>query len=221
MATLKTLEIDTLKLRSLQITTSNNVYIPADFQLYSKGDGTTYWSTGVTAIQFIKLSTTVSSFEYSTLLALSSLRSELYSTLFGFSTFAFNLSTYEVCLKYTDLKVSELSTNLVSYIANSYATKGSVSILSTLISSNYTTLNKKIESGLSSLSTIIDKIEFNYENISTLLQSTAIDTITQNTESTFRVLFADNSTNKYRFQKALVNNTLYLENEQMNLWNNR
>ena len=60
MATLKTLEIDTVKIRSLQVAAKDNIYIPSNYELYSKGDGTTYWSTGVTGAQFLNLSTTVS-----------------------------------------------------------------------------------------------------------------------------------------------------------------
>ena len=222
MATFKTLEIDTLRLRNLLVTTKENALIPADFHLYSKGDGTTFWSTGVTAIQFINLSTTVSTListntsEHSqinsTLLNTNkNLQKELFSTLFGFSTFATNLSTYAVSLKYTDDKINTFSTQLTSYLANTYQTKEAArdlnAILLNLIISKTTYLENQVTTANSNVDSLIFDTSNKFD-----IQNATLANLSSIATSTFSELFLRDELTKSQLQTSIVNNTNYVQN---------
>lgn len=211
MATLKTLEIDTLKLRSLQISAKDNVFYPKDFHLYTNKDGTTYWSTGVTGIQFINLSTTVSTNQVDNKNRFKNITDEVFSTLFGFSTFAYNVSTYEVTLKYTDEQITKVKSEITSYVANTYQTQVTANKMFKLLQTTVTTNNDIITASVSSLSTLVDKIDFKYENQSTILQSTVIQGMSTTTGSTIAQIFIDEQKRHDIFQMALINNTIFLE----------
>jgi len=211
MATLKTLEIDTLKIRTLQVTAKDNIFYPLDFQLFSKGDGTTYWSTSVAAIQFINLSTTVSTNQTLNINNLSSLTSELYSTLYGFSTLAYNLSTYEICLKYTDAQVGNLSSQLTSYIINTYETQGAADLMQALLTSNINQVSNNLTAVTSTLSTQIDYTNYKLETQSTFIQSQLVEANSTFMASTFTGLKQISAENKLLFEQALINNAVYLD----------
>jgi hypothetical protein len=131
MSLFQNLEIETLKVRNIITKTRDNNIYPLNFTLYSKGDGNTYWSTGVTAGQFINLSSVTSSL-ISTLDGNNNeIISGVYSTLNTYSTFAQNLSTYSASRDYTDLAISLFSTANAANINAIYTPLTSTYILST------------------------------------------------------------------------------------------
>jgi len=215
MASLKTLEIDTLRLRNLLVATKDNTFIPADNHLYSKGDGTTFWSTGVTAIQFINLSTTVSTNQSTNSGEINKLEStfmdfqyDIISTLFGFSTFSINLSTYTVSLKYTDDQLGAYSTQQNIYLSRSYQTKEEATYASNLLSSRITTTNSYIDSEVSRLSSVTESLN----KLNTISHSTILTNISNYTGSTFTGIFAIEDRNKSALQTSIINNSELTQN---------
>jgi len=223
MASLKTLEIDTLRLRNLLVATKDNTFIPADYHIYSKGDGTTFWSTGVTAIQFINLSTTVSTFQSTNasehkeiISTFTNFQEQIISTLYGFSTFSINLSTYSISLKYTDDEIAKYSTQITSYIANTYQTRQETAEITNLLSSLITSTNANIVSQVSTLSSVTESL-----NKQTALNfSTNIITTSSYTGSTFAGIFSQENISRSTLQTSIINNSLYLQNNINNLSTN-
>ena len=129
MSLIKNLEIDTLRLRNLQVRDSQNNPILSGFHIYATGDGTTYWSTGVNAHQFIDLSTTVTKIDStltnynstitSTIIVIaSSIAATFYSTIYSLSSFINILTTYSINTAYTDAALSQYS----SYVGHDLIT---------------------------------------------------------------------------------------------------
>jgi hypothetical protein len=162
MSLLQSLEIDSLKLRNLVVKTANNSVYPVNYQIYSKGDGNTYWSSGVTGQQFIQLSTHVSSIE-STVIGLqkevpediSTVYGAGVSTLFGISTFTQNLSTFSAAQAYTDTKLGAYSTQLMSTLPNVYASLTQMATYSTSVDN---AMNSSIQSATNAISSISSQI---------------------------------------------------------------
>ena len=230
MASFKTLEIDTLRLRNLLIATKDNSLIPADFQIYSKGDGTTFWSTGVTAIQFINLSTNVLAFQRSNAAEHKEmvstyannqrlLQTELFSTLFGFSTFSQNLSTYEVSLLYTDSKLANYSTQLTSYLGQTYQTLAEASIQSTQTQQALVSTKQYIDTNISSLNSTVQTVR-NSITANSTAQSQVNLTLSSFTNSTVNAIYAIEDLNKATLQTSIINNATYLQNNINNLSTN-
>ena len=194
MALFKSLEIDTLKLRNLNIVNADNSLIPSSFHLYSRGDGTTYWSTGNTAQEFINLSTTVSTNHILTTRQIqstnqiivdtaSSLQSGFNSSIMGISTFATNLNTYSTTLNYVDTQLGIYSTNMNTTLVNDYTTRATTSLLSTIVislflqgqanlQSSINILNAADAANKSSITDIFVETSTIYRNISTFEAST-------------------------------------------------
>jgi len=197
MSLIQNLEIDTLRLRNLLVRNPDNTTIPSSFQLYSRGDGKTYWSTGVDAQQFINLSSQVSSntTRISTLViqafstfqgGLSTLSTYITSTLFGFSTVAINadlLSTVEGL----DQLTFTLSGELIS-TQFAYTTLDSTNALSTQINSSILSTSQTSVDNFSTLSSYIQTTNLNlYLNVSTLYVN--INSLSTNVGSTISTIF--------------------------------
>ena len=127
MSLIKNIEIDTLKLRALQVRDTLNNPISSGFQLFALGDGTTYWSAGITTQQFVNLSTSleqnqstldnIESTITSTLdNALSTLTTEVFSSINSISTFVGMVQDYSINTVYTDAAIGQLSSNIYSTI---------------------------------------------------------------------------------------------------------
>jgi len=178
MSLIQNLEIDTLRLRNLLVRNPDNTTIPSSYHLYSRGDGKTYWSTGVDAQEFITLSSQVSTntTRFSTLViqaystiqsGLSSLSSYITSTLYGFSTVATNadlISTVEGLV----LSQSTISGELISTQA-AYTTLDSTNTLSTQINSSILSTSQTTVDNFSTLSYYIQSTNLTLlTNVSTL-----------------------------------------------------
>lgn len=163
MSLFQSLEIDTLRLRNLIARTQDNRAYPSDFMLYAKGDGGTYWSTGTTARQFINLSTATSTilstqigtkkeFVSTTQGFISSFYISLYSTLYGYSSFVTNLSTYSVAVAYTDEQIAAYSTIQPPFLYSTFATNTSTRQLSTAINQTIISTNQLVDSEITRIS---------------------------------------------------------------------
>jgi len=193
MSLIQNLEIDTLRLRNLIVRNPDNTPIPSTFHLYSRGDGKTYWSTGVDAQQFINLSSVVSTNQnrISTLVVaatssinggLSSVYNSLTSTLYGFSTFATNLSTYDVTMSVITAEINSLSTMVYSTFStyttldstNELSTQLNLSILSTSATAQtqYILLSSYNQSTINRISSNVDTVYTAFTNYSTTTGST-------------------------------------------------
>lgn len=133
MSLFQSIEIDTLKVRNILTRTADNSVIPLNFTLFSKGDGTTYWSTGVTGSQYIGLSTATSQLGSTVVGNNQQIKQEVASTINGISTFAQNLSTYAAGQAYTDQAIATYSTANATATAAVYTTLVSTAALSTSI----------------------------------------------------------------------------------------
>ena len=211
MASFKTLEIDTLRLRNLLISTKDNTVIPADYNLYSKGDGTTFWSTGVTSIQFKNLSTTLSTFEATFITNQQNQSNQLLSTLFGFSTFVINLSTNAISENYTNSTLAEYSGQLTSSIASIYETKAFAQVLYESTQLSLLNIKEEIVNDASTISSNINQLHIDISNNITAQAIINLSTLT-NTKSTFDAIFAIENLNKSTLQTSIINNSQYLQN---------
>ena len=226
MSLLQTLEIDTLKLRNLQFRNPDNSVIPSDMQLYAKGDGRTYWSTGVTSKQFTGLSTQVSintaNFNQyvsvaSTTFAgdLSTLNYDLNSTLRGFSTFAINQSTFSTTVSFTNSTLAAYSTMDISTTAAKYQTIFSSNLVSTQINSSLISSNLYLTNFIQAVSTYGISTQIQLNNTSTFLTSTVYRGASTYTGSTFQGVYNQISSVNYGLQNLIFNNTFFL-NTQIN-----
>jgi len=162
MSLLQSLEIDSLKLRNLVVKTANNSVYPVNYQIYSKGDGNTYWSSGVTGQEFIHLSTHLSTtestlfgFEIQVAQDISTTYGDLTSTLFGISTFTQNLSTYSAAQLYTDTNLGAYSSLLMSTLPNIYTSLDQMATYSTAVDA---AMESSILSATKAISTISSQI---------------------------------------------------------------
>ena len=192
MSLIQNLEIDTLRLRNLLVRNPDNTTIPSSFHLYSRGDGKTYWSSGVDAQQFITLSSQVSTntSNFSTLVVqafstfqngLSSMSSYINSTLYGFSTVATNaemISTVEGLNQLTFTLSGELISTQLAYTTldstNALSTQINSSILSTSQTSldNFSTLSSYIQTTNIALGLNVSTLYVNINSLSTNVGST-------------------------------------------------
>jgi hypothetical protein len=133
MSLYQSLEIDSLKVRNILTRTNDNSLIPENFTIFSRGDGTTFWSSGVTANQFTGISSAVSSLTSTVVGNNQFVLSTVGSTLAGVSTFVQNLSTYAAGVEYTDQVILLYSTVNMSTLAGVYTPLKSTAVISTLI----------------------------------------------------------------------------------------
>jgi hypothetical protein len=226
MSLLQTLEIDTLKLRNLQFRNPDNSVIPSDMQLYAKGDGKTYWSTGVTARQFRGLSSQVSvntanfaqyvSVASTTFAAdLSTLNYDLNSTLRGYSTFAINQSTFSTTVSFTNSTLAAYSTMDISTTAAKYQTIFSSNLVSTQINSSLISSNLYLTNFIQAVSSYGISTQIQLNNTSTFLTSTVYRGASTYTGSTFQGVFNQISSVNFGLQNLIFNNTFFL-NTQIN-----
>ena len=220
MSLIQNIEIDTLRLRNLIVRYPDNSVIPSSHQLYSKGDGGTYWSTGVTAQQFITLSTQVSTnvgnftilastSQSSIIGGLSSLNEALVSTLYGFSTFSQNLSTFSAATAYTDQQISDISgyfaTELQLYTAlestNEFSTSINLALLST---------SDSLQSTLNNMSSYTQSTNNNLAQLSTNV-GIKFESISTSNGSTFSSVFLQQSIIYVSTQQLVFDNVSYLE----------
>lgn len=205
MALFKNLEIDTLKLRTLLIATPNNSVIPSSYTLYSKGDGTTYWSTSIHPSEIAYLSSQVSSNTSNINVESSTLRSELISTLYSFSTFAINLSTYSTSLLYLDNQLSIFSTNIGTYNATKDLSLSSINISISTLSSKMSLGYSTLQSSINTLSTL-----GSLNNLSVNEISTSLNNLSSNTVLQFKNISTLISTNYGISEAKLIEKTIYL-----------
>ena len=220
MSLIQNLEIDTLRLRNLIVRYPDNSVIPSSHQLYAKGDGTTYWSTGVTARQFINLSSLVNenvsnftvlvSTSKSTIIGgLSSLNEALTSTLYGFSTFSQNLSTFSAATAYTDQQVADLS-GYVSTQLQFYTALESTNELSTALNVSIVSTNEQLQSSFSTLSSYIQITNTDLAQVSTNV-GLKFETTSTTYESTFSSVFLQQSIIYVSTQQLIFDNVGFLE----------
>jgi len=205
MALFKSLEIDTLKLRTLLVATPNNSVISSGYTIYSKGDGTTYWSSSVKPNEIGYLSSQVSANTSYIIKESSTLRSELTSTLYGFSTFALNLSTYSTTLLHVDNRLGLFSTNIAEYKVNNDQILTSIYIYLLTISSNVYNGYSTLQSSINTLSThqSIDKLSIR-------LLSTSLNSLSSNTAVEFENTNSLISTNNGVIDEKIIEKTIYL-----------
>jgi hypothetical protein len=183
MSLFQSLEIDSLKVRNLITRTSDNRAYPSDFTLYAKGDGGTYWSTGVTARQFIDLSTTTSSListvDGNNYVGTSTLsgtvvaqRNYIISTLAGISSFTQNLSSYSAAVFYVNGVVSSYSTSMGTFVDVTYTPLASTYIISTSLNLSMISTSIAEQAYLQSLSTTASTNRGQLQNLSTYTQNT-------------------------------------------------
>jgi hypothetical protein len=219
MSLIQNLEIDTLRLRNLLVRNPDNTPIPANYHLYSKGDGGTYWSTGVDARQFTSLSSQVSTntgnFTNVIRIASTSIAGALNSTIstvYGFSTFAQNLSTYSAATAYTDQQIQLLGCEIVINLSTYYVSKDDLGVASTAIYAALTSTSDGLTSSINTLSS---------QNASTLLLISSItdvnigqiQALSTYTASTFGGVFVIESTNYGTLATTIDGQKIYFDGQ--------
>lgn len=212
MSLIKNIEIDTLKLRSLIVRDSKNNPVSEGFQLYANGDGTTYWSSGVNAQQFINLSSfatatnsTLTNFVSSASSTLSNLNSTseslLLSTINSVSSYVASANTIAMFEQYADAGVQNYSSMLGSTLVNTYQTiessitlfNSSLENTSTTAASIYSTLDGTTIIEANNLSSVKGQIYSSIAYTSSLIVSTNAQ-IAFNSTITTSTLFGNLST---------------------------
>ena len=219
MSLIQNLEIDTLRLRNLLVRNPDNTTVPAKYQLYSNGDGRTYWSTGYDNQQFINLSSQVSTntadFTNVIRIASTSIAGALNSTLstvFGYSTFAYNLSTFSAATAYTDQQIQLLGCEIVILLSTSYVSKDDLGVASTAI---YEALASTSDGLLSTINDVSS------QNVSTLLLISSLSEVNAGqfsalstyTTSTFAGVFIIESTNYGVLATTLDGQKIYFDGQ--------
>lgn len=219
MSLIQNLEIDTLRLRNLLVRNSDNTTVPAKYQLYSNGDGRTYWSTGYDNQQFINLSSQVSvntaNFTNVIRIASTSIAGALNSTIstvYGFSTFAYNLSTFSAATAYTDQQIQLLGCEIVILLSTSYVSKDDLGVASTAIYAALASTSDGLTSSINDLSS---------QNASTLLLISSLADINVGqlaafstyTGSTFQGVFIIESTNYGTLATTIDGQKIYFDGE--------
>jgi hypothetical protein len=214
MALFKSVEIDTLKLRTLLVSAPNNSNIPLNHILYSKGDGTTYWSTSINQTDYLRLSAQVSTNTNNIEILKNSteLRTELISTLYGFSTFANNLSTYSTTIFYVDTELDNYSTNIGTHLEQEYTLLSSTNTIFVTLSDKITDVRSTHISYINTLSTVdsnsesrINTLSTNIANISTYT-GLKIQTIDSQIE-----IISTNVQNNNQTERHITNSTISTE----------
>jgi len=202
MSLIKSLEIDTLRVRDVLIKTADNSNYPANYQIFSRGDGTTYWAPGVTAAQVLSISSqltgntssiTGNAATASTSLAaaISSSYTSLTSTLYSISTFTQNLSTFSAGTAYTDIAIATYSTALAAQIASTYTRIVDTENLSAQLNSAIVSSNGSISNQINTMSQ-----EIVFINIATQFLSTNVSNkITELSTYVTEISTAQGSTN--------------------------
>jgi len=223
MSLIKNIEIDTLKLRALQVRDSQNNPISSGFQLFALGDGTTYWSAGITTQQFVNLSTSleqnqstldnVASTITSTLdSAVSTLTIEVFSSIYSISSFLGMVQDYSINTVYTDAAIGQLSSNIYSTISSQYQSVSSASTFYGLgiknTANSISTVNSQLSTIISSISTLNKKVDAN----STITTSTIFGPLSTYTNSTFAGIFTIETTNFNYLNALIAANVAYTQN---------
>jgi hypothetical protein len=223
MSLIKNIEIDTLKLRALQVRDTLNNPISSGFQLFAQGDGTTYWSAGVNTQQFIDLSTNIEATN-STLDNLqstatstieniaSTLTGEVFSSIYSISSFINNLQTYSVNTAYTDAVVGQYSVNMQSTLTTTYQTISAAQILYSSSIQNTADAIQTVNIVLSSISASIVSTNITIANNSTITTSTIFGGLSTYTTSTFNGVFVIESTNFATLNDIILANVAFTQN---------
>jgi len=223
MSLIKNLEIDTLKLRNLQVRDSQNNPVSSGFHIYANGDGTTYWSSGVNAQQFIDLSTSVDDVEStlvnfqssatSTIINITStLAAEVFSSIYSLSSFIKNLQTYSINTAYTDAAIAQYSTGVEQQLTTVYQTiESSVTLFNLGLQNTQQTAAAIYHDLNITNSTIISTNAIIAKN-STITTSTLFGGLSTYTTSTFNGVFIVESTNFGVLGGLILANVAYTEN---------
>lgn len=228
MSLIKNIEIDTLKLRNLITRDSQNNPVLSSFQLYAAGDGTTFWSTGVDAQQFINLSTKVNSadstlqnFESSATSTIrnitSTLEAEVYSSIYSISSFIVNLQNYSINTTYTDAALAQYSTGVESTLTAKYQTIASSLTIFNLGLQNTSTTAAQIGVQIAATNANIVVTNALVARNSTITTSTLFNNMSTYTTSTFTGVFNLQSTNFYTLNSLILANVAYTNNSLNNI----
>jgi hypothetical protein len=223
MSLIKNIEIDTLKLRNLQVRDNQNNPISTGFHIYANGDGTTYWSTGVNAQEFINLSTNVDNVN-STLVKFqssatstirnitSSLAAEVFSSIYSLSSFIQNLQTYSINTAYTDAALAQYSTGVEQKLTTTYQTIDSSELLYNLAIDNTAQVASQIYNDINTTNNTIVSTNAIIAKNSTITTSTLFGNLSTYTTSTFSGIFVIESTNFGVLSALILANVAFTEN---------
>lgn len=228
MSLIKNIEIDTLKLRNLVVKDNQNNPVLSSFHLYAAGDGTTFWSTGVDAQQFINLSTkvnnvnsTLQNFESSATSTIrnitSSLEADVFSSIYSLSSFIVNLQTYSINTTYTDAAIAQYSTGVETTLTTRYQTIASSLTLFTLGLQNTSTSVSQIGVQIAATNASVVATNALIARNSTITRSTLFNNQSTYTTSTFTGLFQLESTNFGTLNTLILANVAYTTNSLNNI----
>lgn len=228
MSQIKNLEIDTLRIRNLQVRDSQNNPVSSGFHIYANGDGTTYWSTGVNAQQFIDLSTsvigldsTLTNFESSATSTIvnitSSLAAEVFSSIYSLSSFIRNLQTYSINTAYTDAAIAQYSTGVQFNLSRNYETRLSSLRLYNLGLQNTAQTAARIYADLAITNNNLVSTQATIADNSTITRSTIFNPFSTYTTSTFNGVFINESTNFGVLGSLILANVSFTENALDNI----
>lgn len=228
MSLIKNIEIDTLKLRNLVVKDNQNNPVLSSFHLYAAGDGTTFWSTGVDAQQFINLSTkvnnvnsTLQNFESTATSTIrnitSSLEADVFSSIYSLSSFIVNLQTYSINTTYTDAAIAQYSTGVETTLTTRYQTIASSLTLFTLGLQNTSTSVSQIGVQIAATNASVVATNALIARNSTITRSTLFNNQSTYTTSTFTGLFQLESTNFGTLNTLILANVAYTTNSLNNI----
>ena len=228
MSLIKNIEIDTLRLRNLVVKDNQNNPVLSSFHLYAAGDGTTFWSTGVDAQEFIDLSTqvngvnsTLQNFESTVTSTIriitSSLEAQVFSSIYSLSSFLVNLQTYSINTTYTDAALAQYSTGVETTLTTRYQTIASSLTLFSLGLQNTSTTASQIGLQIAATNANIVVTNALVATNSTITRSTLFNKLSTYTTSTFTGVFNMESTNFGTLNTLILANVAYTNNSLNNI----
>jgi len=228
MSLIKNIEIDTLRLRNLQVRDAKNNPVSSGFQLYALGDGTTSWSPGVNAIQFGHLSTSVNtlnstiSYFGSTIVSsvetvISSVAANVYSTIYSISSLVALLQTYEINTAYTDAKVALYSTQVAANNLTIFQTITSSQTLINNTNQNVANIATRLFTEIYSVSTSISTTNDRISKNSTSITSTLFGPFSTYVTSTFLVYSSIQGVNFVTLEKLIQANIAFTQSTFTNI----
>lgn len=228
MSLIKNIEIDTLRLRNLQVRDAKNNPVSSGFQLYALGDGTTTWSPGVNAQQFIYLSSSVNNINStithfgstvvsSVELVISTVAANIYSTIYTLSSLVTLLQTYEINTAYTDAKVALYSTQAAANNLTIFQTITSSQTLYNLTIQNTATIATQLFTEIQNVSTAVSTTNGRISKTSTVVTSTLFGSLSTFVTSTFTVYSSIQGANFVTLEKLIEANIAYTESTFTNI----
>lgn len=228
MSLIKNIEIDTLRLRNLQVRDAKNNPVSSGFQLYALGDGTTSWSPGVNAQQFIYLSSSVnnlnSTINYfgSTVVStveivISTVAANIYSTIYTLSSLVTLLQTYEINTAYTDAKVALYSTQVAANNLTIFQTIVSSQILYTQTNQNIANIATQLFTEIYNVSTAVSSTNGRISKTSTIVTSTLFGGLSTFVTSTFIGYSSIQGANFVTLEKLIEANIAFTESTFTNI----